>query len=118
MQGGNMRSLFHGLLLAAALLVTTPGRTPAATYTLPLIDNTGLDPAQFAIYAMGFSTTSQLVMGAAGTFATQSSGTVSSYKVGYGPGELGQITLDTATDFAGGRLYFFVVPAGAPAPSV
>jgi hypothetical protein len=96
----------------------TPNRALAVNYSIQLTNNTGLDPAQYSIYAMGFSTKGQLVMGSTGTFATQSSGTVSSYKVGTGAGELSQITLDTNTAFTGGRLYFFVVPAGSPAPSV
>ena len=106
------------LLLAVALLVGTPDGTLAATYTFPLTDNTGLDPTKYSLYAMGFSIASQLVMGPTGTFTTQTGGTISSYKVGTGAGELSQITLDSNTAFTGGRLYFFVVPAGQQAPSV
>jgi hypothetical protein len=108
----------RGLVLAIALAAVMPGSALAASYTFQLINNTGLDPARHSIYAMGFSTTSQLVMGSTGTFSTQSSGTISSYKIGTGAGELGQITLDTNTAFTGGRLYFFVVPVGTQAPSV
>jgi hypothetical protein len=106
------------LVLAVALLVGTPNGALAATYTIPLTNNTGLDPTKYSIYAMGFSVASQLVMGQNGTFTTQSSGTISSYKVGTGAGELSQITLDTNTAFTGGRLYFFVVPAGSQGPTV
>jgi hypothetical protein len=113
-----MRMPLRLFLLTVVLLVTTAQGAPAANYTLPLVNNTGLDPTQFSIFAMGFSTASQLVMGPTGAFAPQSTGTVSSYKVGTGPGELSQITLDTNTEFKGGRLYFFVVPAGSPGPTV
>ena len=111
-----MRTPLQILLLAAALLAMTPNRALAANYTMPLINNTGLDPTQFSIYAMGFSVASQLVMGSNGTFAPQSSGIISSYQVG--AGGLSQITLDTNTAFTGGRLYFFVVSQGSSAPSV
>ena len=102
--------------LGFALFAMLPGRASAASYTLQLVDNSGLDSSQYTIYAMGFSTASNLVMNSSGAFVSQSSGTVSSYKVGYGG--LTQILLDANTAFSGGRVYFFVVPAGSPAPSV
>lgn len=104
--------------LAAALLFAVPfGSTgEASSYVIDLQDETGLDPAQFSIYAMGFSVSSSLVMDSDGTFVSQNSGTISSYKVG--AGGLTQITLDAATALVGGRFYFFIAPASTPAPSV
>ncbi|MGH8046176.1 MAG: hypothetical protein ACREKL_02925, partial [Chthoniobacterales bacterium] len=103
-------------LVLTALTMLTAGRASAANYTLQLVNNSGLDSSQYTIYAMGFSTSSNLVMNSGGTFVSQSSGTINSYKVG--SGGLTQILLDTNTAFTGGRVYFFVVPAGSGAPSV
>lgn len=109
---------FQVLFVALAVSALFLNGASAANYTLQLVNNTGLASSQYTIYAMGFSTTSQLVMGSAGTFATQSSGTISSYPVGTGAGQISQILLATNIAFTGGRLYFFVVPVGSPAPSV
>lgn len=102
-------------------LVLLGAATPAASaqnYTVNLVNNSGLDPAEYTFYVMGFSYNSNLVLGPAGTLISQNSGTVSSYPVGSGSGQISQITLDSATAFTGGRFYFFVVPTGDPAPSV
>ena len=108
------RYLSGSLILLFALV----GRVSGADYTFQLVDETGLDPTQFSIYAMGFAYANQLVLGPAGTMVTQNSGTISSYKVGTGAGELRAIRLDTITTFTGGRFYFFIAPVGTPAPTV
>lgn len=105
-----------GLFLA--LLALIPAEASATNYTITMVNNTGLDPSKYTIYAMGYSTSSNLVMNSSGVFVTQSSGTISSYPLGTGAGQISTISLDTATAFTGGRLYFFMVPNGSPAPTV
>ncbi len=107
-------------LVAVIVLVSSGlgGRALADDYTLELVDQTGLNAADFSIYAMGFAYANDLVLGPAGTFVTQSSGTVTSYKVGTGPGEISRILLDPVKPFTGGRIYFFIAPAGTAAPTV
>ena len=51
----------RGFVLAIALLAVMPGSALAASYTFQLINNTGLDSSKYSLYAMGFSTASQLV---------------------------------------------------------
>jgi hypothetical protein len=106
----------QALAIAIATLGIAAGPCSAANYTLELVDNSGLDSSKYTIYAMGFSTASNLVMNASGKFVAQSTGPIRSYPVGYGG--LTEILLDTNTAFTGGRIYFFVVPASAAAPSV
>ncbi|HEY2881091.1 MAG TPA: hypothetical protein VGJ15_01630, partial [Pirellulales bacterium] len=68
--------------------------TGLTAYTMPLVNDTGLDPTKFAIYAAGYSTSDQLELQSDGTWgATPSgSGNIPSYKVGSGAGELSQIS--------------------------
>ncbi len=110
----SLRTLSCSLIVLFALV----GRVSGADYIFRLVDETGLNPAEFSIFAMGFSTADELVLGPAGTMVSQNSGTISSYKVGTGAGELSEIRLDTITTFTGGRYYFFTAPVGTPAPTV
>jgi hypothetical protein len=86
------------------------------TFTLPLVDQTGLDPSQYSIYVLGFSAASQMELQSNGQFASfpASSGTIPSYNIHSMP----SITLDTTTALTGARLYFFVVPEGQAAPTM
>ncbi len=111
----NRRAFLPIALAAFALL---PGRAPAANFTMPIVNQTGLDPDKYVIYVMGFSYANNLVLKSNGTLGTQTSGAVKSYKVGSGSGEIGKITIPASTTFVGGRFYFFVSSAGAGAPTV
>ncbi|HVE17367.1 MAG TPA: hypothetical protein VNB29_11565, partial [Chthoniobacterales bacterium] len=101
---------------AAVLLASSVSSAVAQGFTFPLVNQTGLDSSQYTLYAMGFSYNSGLVMTSNGTFVSQTTGTVSSYPVG--SGGVTSIAIANGTAFQGGRLYFFVVPTGDPAPSV
>jgi len=116
MKSRSLQVLVVALALAASVLI--PSRAVDANYTISIMNATGLAPANYSIYVMGFSTGSNLVLGPTGTLVSQSSGTISSYPVGTGAGQISAITLDTLTEFNGGRFYFFVVANGQPAPSV
>ncbi len=113
-----MQRSFRTLSCSLIVLFALVGRVSGADYIFRLVDETGLNPAEFSIFAMGFSTADELVLGPAGTMVTQNSGTISSYKVGTGAGELSEIRLDTITTFTGGRFYFFIAPVGTSAPTV
>lgn len=108
-------ALALGLVLLGA---ATPAASAQTNYTVNLVNNSGLDPSQYTFYVMGFSYSSNLVLNSSGAFVSQSTGTVSSYPVGSGAGQVDTITLDASTALTGGRLYFFVVPTGDAAPSV
>lgn len=96
-------------------------RTVLSTYTLPLVNNTGLSPAQFSIYVDGFSTKSGLTLqpsSTAGTLTFAQAGLkVASYQLGTGAGQFRSIQFDASQTNLGARIYFFVVPSGQPAPS-
>ena len=83
-----------------------------STFTIDLANQTGLNPSQFAIYAPGYSSASQLVLQANGTFISFSgaAGQIPSYKVGSGAGDLSTITLSQDQAVTGAIVYFFVVP--------
>jgi len=104
---------------ACALAVSAfiPAQALAANYTISLTNATGLPAPDYSIYVMGFSTGSNLVLGPAGTLVAAGA-TVSSYPVGTGAGQISTISLDTLTEFNGGRFYFFIVQNGQSAPSV
>ena len=89
-------------------LETLETRIVPSTYTLPLVNQTGLNPAQESIYVLGFSTASQLELQSNGQFApfSGSSGTIPSYDLRTLP----SLTLDSATPLIGARLYFLVAP--------
>lgn len=89
------------------------------SYTLPLVNQTGLDAGKYSIYVLGFSTASQMELQSNGTFAaiSQPSGSIPSFTIGTGAGQLQSITLDANTPLIGARLYFFVAPPNM-APSL
>lgn len=107
---------FRAAILACLASLTLATATVADDYTLTISDQTGL--TGYKVYVMGFSTKSNLVLGPAGTLVAAGA-TVDSYPVGTGAGEIQAITLDTLTEFNGGRFYFFVVADTEPSgPSV
>lgn len=91
--------------------------TATNTITIPLQNQTGLDPTQYTIYVLGFSTTSQKMLsvatGTGNTIATfvpvpNPSGTLPAYKLG---SEISQISVDLTPPLSkidGARIYFFV----------
>jgi hypothetical protein len=85
-------------------------RTLPAPYTLPLVNQTGLNPSQERVYVLGYSTASQRELQSNGTWAPfpGSSGTIPSYDVSTLP----SITLDPSQALISARLYFFVAPPG------
>lgn len=96
------------------LLEALETRIVPSTFTLPLVNQTGLNPAQESVYVLGFSTASQMELQSNGTFAPfpASSGTIPSYDISTLP----SITFDSSTALNGARLYFFVAPPNsAPA---
>lgn len=86
------------------------------TFTLPIENQTGLNPAQYSVYALGFSTASQMELQSNGTFAPFSgpAGTIPSYNISTMP----NITLNTATSIQGAIVFFFVVPNNQSPPSL
>jgi hypothetical protein len=104
-----------------ARLEALEARTVLSTYTLPLVNHTGLNAEKFSIYVDGFATATNQTLQPSGTpgvlsFATQS-GTVSSYKLGKAAGDYHTITFDSSLYIDGARIYFFVVPRGKTPPS-
>lgn len=91
--------------------------TATNTISIPLQNQTGLDESRYAVYVLGFSTTSKKMLSVgAGTTATfvsvpNASGTLPAYKLG---AEISQITidvtppLDASRRINGARIYFFV----------
>ena len=83
-----------------------------STFTINLANQTGLNPSQFAIYALGYGTRQSI------GFAGQrhvckflgAAGQIPSYKVGSGAGDLSTITLSQNQAVTGAIVYFFVVP--------
>jgi hypothetical protein len=80
-----------------------------------LANETGLNSAQYSVYVLGFSTASQMELQSNGQFApfSSASGIIPSYNINTMP----TITLDTATQLTGARLYFFVEPNNQLAPA-
>jgi hypothetical protein len=104
-----------------AHLETLEARTVLSTYTMPLVNHTGLDADKYSIYVDGFSTASGLTLQPSSTpgvlsFASQT-GTVSSYKIGHAAGDSHQVLFDSPQYINGARIYFFVVPKGQTPPS-
>jgi hypothetical protein len=87
---------------------------PSTTYNLPIVNQTGLNPAQESVYVLGFSTASQMELASNGQFVpiVGSTGTIPSYDISTMP----SISLNSATPLIGARLYFFVAPPNS-APS-
>jgi hypothetical protein len=85
-------------------------RTVPTLYSLPLVNQTGLNPAQESVYVAGFSTASQRELQSNGKFAPflGPSGTIPSFDLSTLP----SITLDSTQALIGARLYFFVAPPG------
>ncbi|MDD2769642.1 MAG: beta-1,3-glucanase family protein [Methylococcus sp.] len=99
-----------GSIFLALATILTPSW--ATTYTLPLVNNTGLNPSQYTIYVLGYSTAStppQMLQsnGSFGAFPA-ASGNVACYQVGNGAGQVSQITVDSSFYLNGARIYFFV----------
>ena len=90
---------------------------PPDSYSISLQNQTGLDEAEYTIYALGYSTTSKMMLLNDGTFGPfpANNGTIPSYPVG--PGRLSQITIQESVQLLGARVYFFVAGATAAAPS-
>lgn len=88
------------------------------TYTLPLINQTGLSSAQESIYVLGFSTASQMALQSNGQFASLASGPASGTIPSYNINTMPAITLNSATALIGARLYFFVEPSSQAPPSL
>lgn len=90
---------------------------PSTTVTLPLVNQTGLNPNQYSIYVLGFSAASGSELQSNGQFGAfpQQSGNIPSYNIN---STMPSIVLNQATPVNGGRLYFFVVPSGQAAPSL
>jgi hypothetical protein len=105
----------RGRCLTRPRLEVLEDRILPTTYTLPLVNQTGLDPSKETVYVAGFSTASQMELQANGTWGAfpSSSGTIPSYDIS----TLKSITLNSATPLIGARLYFFVAPPGQ-APSL
>ena len=91
---------------------TLETRQMLTTYTMPLVNQTGLDPTKFAIYVLGYSTANQLELQTNGTFGSipAGSGHITSYKVGTGAGELSSISWTDSQPMIGAVVDFFVVP--------
>lgn len=101
------------------------------TVTLPLDNQTGLNPAQYSIYMFGFGQTNASAsnpnptpflqsteLGSDGKFhqiAANTSGTILGYNIST---ELSSITLSSATPVNSGILYFIVVPHGQSRPTL
>lgn len=93
-------------------------RSLLAAMNFPLVDDTGLDPSKFRIYALGsnFKTgDGAWYMDSTGAFVSGTPGDVlTSHRVGSGDGLISTITVPDA-DIQGARIYFFVVPTGSVA---
>lgn len=86
-------------------------RTVPTTYTLPLVNNTGLNPGQFSVYALGYSVASNLYLNSSGQFVDDSALTsIPAFNIASTP----TLTLDTGKAITGARVYFFVAPPNTP----
>ncbi len=108
-------------LLASVIFIFSigmfPGPAGAVDYSIPLQNQTGLDPTQYTIYVLGYSTASQMMLMQDGTFQPfpSDSGTIPGYEVG--SGMLSNITVDGSVTLKGARIYLFVAEASQTAPS-
>jgi hypothetical protein len=83
-------------------------RIVPTTYTLPLQNLSGLNPAQESVYVLGFSTASQMELQSNGQFGAipSGSGNIPSYNISTMP----NIYLNSAQQLTSARLYFIVAP--------
>lgn len=108
----------------AARMEVLESRKLLTTYSLPLVNNTGLDMSKHPIYVGGFSTASgltlqpgstagELIFGAAGNTGL----VVDSYPVGQGPGQYSSIVLDSSQPVDSGRIYLYVMGTNQAGPT-
>src|SRR5262245_455768 len=84
-------------------------RLVPTSYTLPLVNQTSLNPSQYSIYVLGFSVASNLALDASGHFSNDSASTsIPAFNINSMP----NIVLDKP--IAGARVYFFIAPPGTP----
>jgi hypothetical protein len=108
---------------ATARLEVLEARTVLSlpAYTLPLVNNSHLDPTKDSIYLGGFSQTSNLTLQPGSRPGVlefgASTATVSTYKLGTGSSAFHQIYFNPSQAIIGARVYFFVVPKGQAPPS-
>ncbi len=110
-----LRSLFF-----LSLSIFAVGRPlQAQQTTVQLVNDTGLSPSRYSVYAVGYSAADKVMLGADGKFVPipSGSGRITGHKIGV-PGGLGRIILDRSNPFAGGIVLLVVVPAHRPAPYV
>jgi hypothetical protein len=82
-------------------------RTVPTAYTLPLVNNTGLNPSQYSVYALGYSVASNLYLNSSGRFVDDSAlSSIPAFNIASTP----NITLNFGTGVNGARVYFFVAP--------
>src|SRR5262245_41095881 len=86
-------------------------RLVPTSYTMPLVNQTGLDPSKFSIYVLGYSAASKLALDASGHFSDNSAATsIPVFNVNSMP----KIFLDEGKEIAGARVYFFLAPPDTP----
>ena len=87
--------------------------------TVELVNDTGLSPRRFSVYAVGYSATDKVMLGENGQFVPipAGSGRITGHRIG-GRGGLNRIILERSNPFAGGIVLLVVVPAERPAPYV
>src|SRR5262245_53685729 len=80
-------------------------RLVPTSYTLPLVNQTGLNPSQFSVYVLGFSVASNLALDASGHFTDDRAATsIPAFNIT----SMSNIVLDTP--IVGARVYFFIAP--------
>ena len=91
-----------------------------AGYSMPLVDNSHLNPEKYSIYVGGFAANNLTIqpdsIQGVLDFATATGGPVSTYKLGRGADEFHEIEFPESQFVDGGRIYFFVVPRGQTPP--
>lgn len=87
--------------------------------TITLVNDTGLSPSRYSLYAVGYSTDAQLQLNANGEFGPipAGSGNITGHRIG-GAGGLRQIKVNRSNPFNGGIVLLAVVPKNRPAPYV
>lgn len=107
------------LLVAAFLQLVLISGVAAQITTVPLLNETGLPPRKFDLYAVGYSAASQLMLDADGKFSPipAGSGQIVGHKIG-GRGGLKAITLERSNPVTGAIVLIAVVPAKHAPPYV
>ena len=107
------------LLLCVLAFGVLPATAGDATYSFPIQNETGLDAAEYTIYVLGYSTASQLMLLNDGTFGAfpGASGTIPSYPVGSGGGQVSEVTVQESVNLSGTRIYFFIADAATTSVS-